>query len=147
MDTRTRLALGFVVLAVGLFVAAWFLLGTASAPEEDQPRQGVGRVAKRVELPPASPRPLKSPRAEAVELPDAADGVKVTPACKYIADWQARNVPDFVILDNLQARSQRFEEADLACLTASGLSDAILRYAEHSSKTPRLDGGKVKVIE
>jgi len=146
MDTRTRIAIGFVALAAGLFVAAWFLLGTAEAPEEERPRQGVGRVAKRVELPPAE-RPLKSARAEAVELPDLESGVKVTSACKYIADWQARNVPDFVILDNLQARSQRFDEGDLACLTASGVSDAILRYAEHSSKTPRLDGGKVKVVQ
>ncbi len=146
MDTRTRLAIGFVALAAGLFVAAWFLLGSADAPEEERPRQGVGRVAKRVELPPAE-RSVRSASAEAVALPDLESGVKVTPACKYIADWRARDVPDFVILDNLQARSQRFEEPDLACLTASGVSDAILRYAERNSKTPRLGGGKVKVIQ
>jgi len=147
MDTRTRITLGLVVVAGALFVAAWFLLGSAAAPEEEGPRRGVGRVATRVQLPPPSPVPYKTERSEAAQLPDEeVDGVKVTTACKTIVDWQARNVPDFVILDNLQARGQKFEEKDLACLTASGVSPGILRFAEHSPKTPKLrEGEKVGV--
>ena len=147
MDTRNRVALGLVVVSVVLFVAAWMLLGSLDPAPQESPRRGVGRVAKRIELPPVRPVPLRSARAEAAQLPDEeVDGVRVTRACKYIVDWQARNVPDFVILDNLQARSQRFEEKDLACLTASGVSPAILRYAEHSPKTPRLrEGEKIGV--
>ena len=148
MDTRTRLAAGFVVVAAVLFGAAWLLLGSPEAPEKEKPRQGVGRVAKRVELPPASPKPLKSPDAEAVQLPDEVrDGVKVTKACKYIAEWQSQNVPAFVMLDNLQARGQRFSEEDLACLTASGVNDAILRYAELTPETPMLREGDKVIVQ
>ena len=42
---------------------------------------------------------------------------------------------DFVILDNLQARGQKFEEKDLACLTASGVSPASPRIGSSSAIT------------
>jgi len=142
MNTRPRIAAAFFGVAALLLVAAWWALGSVEAPGTPQPRRGVGRVAKRVELPPASPAPLKSPEAEAVQLPDETiDGVKVTKTCKYIAEWQSRNVPGWVMVDNLQARAQRFTEDDLACLTASGVGNAVLRYAELNPLTPKLEEG------
>lgn len=145
MTTRTRIAGVLFVVSAVLIGLAWMFMGSAEAPPVVKHRVGVGRVAKRVQGP--VPALRKSPQAEAAALPD--DGVAaVTAPCKYIIEWQQSNVPDFVILDNLAAQSQRFVEKDLACLTASGASSGVLQYAERNMKTPRLkDGDKVQVIE
>ncbi len=54
----------------------------------------------------------------------------VTKTCKWIVTEERRNVPQWVMLDNLRDRSQRFAVDDIRCLTAAGVTPAILDFAE-----------------
>lgn len=54
----------------------------------------------------------------------------VTKTCKWIVEDERRNVPQWVMLDNLRDRGQLFVEDDLRCLTAAGVTPAILDFAE-----------------
>ena len=136
MDTRRRVGIGALVAGLLLLVAGWWLWGGVETPEVEAPRRGVGRVAMR----PTEPPPyLRRDNEGPPQLEDVLDeGVaKATDPCRYIMEWQLRNVHDFVILDNLDARSQRFTEDDVACLTAAGARNAILEYAERNIKVPQ----------
>jgi hypothetical protein len=130
-------------VAAILLLLAWFFLGSAEAPVVKAPRQGVGRVARRVQAPP--PVVEKNPIAAAAKLPDP-EVATVTAPCKYIIQWTAAGSPDFVILDNLEAQAQMFDDEDLKCLTAGGASNAVLEYAERNQKSKNLNGGKIRVI-
>jgi hypothetical protein len=54
----------------------------------------------------------------------------VTATCKWIVTDERRNVPQWVMLDNLRDRGQLFVEDDIRCLSAAGVTPAILDFAE-----------------
>lgn len=54
----------------------------------------------------------------------------VTKTCKWLVTEERRNVPQWVMLDNLRDRGQTFVEDDVRCLTAAGVTPAILDFAE-----------------
>lgn len=64
----------------------------------------------------------------------------VTKTCKWIVTEERRNVPQWVMLDNLRDRSQLFVEDDIRCLSAAGVTPAILDYAERYIDKNKLQG-------
>lgn len=128
---------GGAALLVALLVA-WWMWPTAEAP----------KVAAQ---PPAPQRPVEAPvslaMADPVE-PRKEDDVlerlgidpKVTPKCALINQWHARNVPMWVILDNMQAQAMKFDEKEIECLTASPLPPGILDTADYNTRRPVPEG-------
>lgn len=75
----------------------------------------------------------------AAVLPDAEEEIPleedpnipvVTPKCKLLVTYERKKVPQYSILDTLRDQSMMFDEDDLGCLTAAGVSPAILDLAE-----------------
>ncbi|MEZ4316062.1 MAG: hypothetical protein R3F61_01095 [Myxococcota bacterium] len=81
-------------------------------------------------------------RAEAAMLPLEEDPniPVVTKTCKWIVTDERRNVPQWVMLDNLRDRGQKFVEDDIRCLTAAGVTPAILDFAERYQDQNKLQG-------
>lgn len=65
------------------------------------------------------------------ELPDP------TEKCVMLVEWHQQNVPPWVIEDNMDAQAMKFDEKDLACLTAGGLPPQILDRAEQNMLKPQ----------
>jgi hypothetical protein len=140
MDTQKRFGIALLVIGAALLLGAWWLWGGVDAPEVAQPRRGVGRLAVAPDQPPPYLRREVRAKGADAQLPDPSVAPTTAP-CKYIIEWQQQNVHDFVILDNLEAQAQRFNEDDIACLTASGARNAILEYAERNSLYPQMPPG------
>ncbi len=66
----------------------------------------------------------------------------VTPNCKLLVSYERRHVPQFTILDTIRDGAMRFDEDDLSCLTAAGVSPAVLDLAE-----ARIDYNKLRGIK
>lgn len=128
--TRRAAPLLLGILAVAALIGLW-LLAPDTSPADD-------RVAALTEpaTPTASAPPVPAQAPPSAEVAAAADpdhlpdGTPITDACRGLITDHERNVPGWVLLDNLRARSARFEEPDIACITAAGLPPAVVRYAE-----------------
>jgi len=136
MDTPwVKRALTF---AVGLVVAMIALLllwpRTAAGPDPAAARSAraapVAATAGTAQAP-APAAVAGAPTTEDEELEHA------TPQCTTIVKWHRRNVPGWVIEDNMMAQGMKFDEADLACLTAAGVTPQILDFAEQNTKRPQ----------
>jgi len=64
----------------------------------------------------------------------------VTSTCKWIVTDERRNVPQWVMLDNLRDRGQLFVEDDIRCLTAAGVTPALLDFAERYQDLNKAQG-------
>lgn len=122
------------VAAGGLLIVAllaWLFWPTAI--------EGVGesRTARNVETQGPKRKVTRLAAAPAVEEDDDEIPLEedpripvVTKTCKWIVTEERRNVPQWVMMDNLRDRGQRFAPDDIRCLTAAGVTPAILDYAE-----------------
>ncbi|MCB9692748.1 MAG: hypothetical protein H6736_13140 [Alphaproteobacteria bacterium] len=127
---------------LGLLVLVWLFMPTSTGPrsrpqtvgELDAPGEGARK--KVVQM--ASVAPADEP----VELEDDPNIPVVTPNCKLLVGYERRKVPQYSILDTLRDSSMRFDEDDLACLTAAGITPAILDLAE-----ARVDYNKARGIK
>ncbi|MCB9676019.1 MAG: hypothetical protein H6737_12930 [Alphaproteobacteria bacterium] len=82
----------------------------------------------------------KAAEAKFVELEDDPNIPVVTTTCKWIVTEERRNVPQWVMLDNLRDRGQKFQEDDIRCLTAAGVTPALLDFAERYQDQNVLQG-------
>lgn len=136
-----RLGLGGGAIAI-LLVLIW-LFGSGDtdpgrveveAADIDEPFRQMAR--KKVVAVPGVPAEEEIPLEEDPNIP------VVTPKCKLLVSWERRKVPQFTILDNLRDQSMMFDEDDLGCITAAGVSPAILDLAENRTDYNKLRGIK-----
>lgn len=76
-------------------------------------------------------------KATLVHGPSIDELPEPTEKCVMLVEWHQRNVPAWVIEDNMDAQAMRFDEKDLACLTAGGLPPQILDRAEQNMLKPQ----------
>ena len=129
----------FVVALIALVILFWPSASTdvevRSAETRDAPQIAVAerKVVKLTEgVAPESDEPL--PLEEDPNIP------VVTDTCKWIVKDERRKVPQWVMLDNLRDRGQLFVEDDIRCLTAAGVTPAILDFAERYQDQNALQG-------
>ncbi len=140
MKRQHVIGVGFFLLALlALVVLFWpradTQTGIRATERDDAPQM---KVAKRkvVKLTPqgeeASDEPLPLEEDPAIPV--------VTETCKWIVKDERRHVPQWVMLDNLRDRGQLFVEDDIRCLTAAGVTPAILDFAERYQDQNKLQG-------
>lgn len=140
--SRNRWIAAGVSLAVLAVFAVWMLWppgakksGTAEVLAERQARRKAKLKMKMI--PPGDavlPTPEYLPLEEDPTIP------VVTKTCKWIVTDERRNVPQWVMLDNLRDRGQLFVEDDIRCLTAAGVTPAILDFAERYQDQNKIQG-------
>jgi len=135
MDTRQRVAAILLAAGIGLLAAAFLFLGTSLPSDELQVRaEPPGRVAipkeKKRRWTGGGAARAKAAEEEPIQLP--ADGeAPTTESCRYIVKLRRRGVHAFNMMDYIRDRGMRFTEDDVACLSASGVDDVIINFAEH----------------
>jgi hypothetical protein len=134
MDTaRATRVLGVAVIVVLAIIALLWLWPRGTAETSVAATTPVRRAA-----PPPSEAAAVEDREQRVPLaPDLSDLVNPTPFCTTVVGWDRRNVPAWVIEDNMMAQAMKFDEADLACLTSAGLPPQILDFAEQNIRRPQ----------
>ena len=125
------LALALGLLAVLLLV---LLLWPDKKRERPSPKTEPVPV---VEVADAGGAGAERGKATLVHGPDIDDLPEPTEKCVMLVEWHQRNVPAWVIEDNMDAQAMRFDEKDLACLTAGGLPPQILDRAEQNVLRPQ----------
>lgn len=126
-----RALAGAVALLVAAILALLLWPKTAAGPDSTPVRaSSVATTAGTATQDPAAPAV-----AAVQEEEEPIEGA--TPYCTTIVKWHRRNVPAWVIEDNMGAQGMKFDEADLACLTSGGVPPQILDYAEQNTKRPQ----------
>lgn len=133
MDTaRATRVLGVAVAVVLAIIALLWFWPRGSGPDP------VTTTAAPRRAPPAPTAGSAEVReAKVVTAPDLSDLTSPTPYCTTIVGWHRRNVPAWVIEDNMMAQAMKFDETDLACLTSGGLPPQILDFAEQNTRRPQ----------
>ncbi len=128
---RRALALGLTILAVVLLL---LLLWPEGVRELPRPRATAAP-------PPVAPAPAEDGaelgRAKLVRGVAIEDLPNPTEKCITLVEWNNRNVPAWVIEDNMDAQGMRFDDQDLACMQAGGLPDQVLDRAEQNLSRPQ----------
>jgi hypothetical protein len=136
MDTA-RITRVLAAAALGLLVLLallWLWPRGASVPDAvtvtlESGRPGAIAAAAATAAPQPTPAVAEGPTP--AELPGA------TRYCTTIVDWHRRNVPAWVIEDNAMAQGMKFDDKDLACLTAGGVPPQVLDFAEQNTRRPQ----------
>jgi hypothetical protein len=131
---RRSLASALVVLAV---VLGALLLWPKSGPSPAEPVRAAPKPrpvaqAQVAEGPPATSGEQRAVRVELDDLPKNA-----SPNCRQVVTWHRRNVPGWVIEDNMSAQAMLFSEEEMACLEGAGVSDQILDWAQWNQRKPQ----------
>lgn len=152
MNGHQRIAAVLLAAGVGLLAAAWLFLATAPIVEpvaqvrQPQPVKNAARGKAKRRWRGGGREAAASEAAEAMELP--ADGVApTTDACAWVVNERRRGVHAFVLMDNIRDQGLRFQEDDVACLTAAGVDESIVRYAEFDMTSRMLKEGDVVGIQ
>ncbi|MCB9688660.1 MAG: hypothetical protein H6738_21120 [Alphaproteobacteria bacterium] len=85
----------------------------------------------------ADPAHAERGKATLVHGPSIDELPEPTEKCVMLVEWHQRNVPAWVIEDNMDAQAMKFDEKDLACMTAGGLPPQILDRAEQNVLRPQ----------
>jgi hypothetical protein len=144
MNRQQRIAAALLAAGMGLLAAAFLFLATAP-PEVEQvvaraPQPVTNAVKRKAKRRWRGGGKVRAEAAvnEEIQLPE--DGVApTTDSCRYIVDERRRGVHAFIVMDNIRDQGMRFEQADVACLTAAGVDESLVRYAEFDMNSRMLD--------
>ena len=96
-----------------------------------RPRETRERPVEAASSTPAAGEP------QVVKVEEHADLIGAPPLCKTIVEWHRRNVPAWVIEDNMDAQAMKFDAEEMKCLAEKGVPDQVLDRAEYNQRVPQ----------
>lgn len=151
MTRQQQIAAVLFAAGLGLLAAAWFFLAVAPADVEvavrkPVPEKNVARKKGKRRWRGGGKTRKKTKQAEAMQLPE--EGIApTTDSCRYIVEERQRGVHAFIVMDNIRDQGIRFNASDIACMSASGVDDSLIRYAEFDMNSRMLDEDQVVGVQ